>query len=94
VREERPVAHPSIAEKTVYPVEEPGEPLGIEMRGHVAHGETVPKCVVCLPFGRPPPICAEDAEISPVDEADDQAANGKQHLSESTQRRSASEPRQ
>jgi hypothetical protein len=38
-----------------------------------------------LALGWSPPICAENADIAPVGEAENQGTNGKQHLDESRQ---------
>jgi hypothetical protein len=75
VRKQRLVCLARIAEETVHAVEEGGQPSGVEPRRQIAPGEALSQRVIGLPLGCHPPVCAEDAEITPVDEAEDQAAD-------------------
>jgi len=76
VGKERLVCLARIIDETVNPIKEPGEPLGIETSRLVALREAVPKRVIGSPLGRAPPVTAEDAEITAVQEPEDQRADG------------------
>jgi len=94
VGEERPVGIAGVPKEAVNPVEKPGEPLGVETRRNVALGQAVPDGIVGLPLGWLPPVCAEDEEVAPIYEAQDQGTNSENHRGKGCQCRSPGKPSQ
>jgi hypothetical protein len=92
MREEAPIGHPGIAEEAINPVEELGELLGIERGRRVALGQAIPERVIGLPFGWPPSVSAEDAEVAPVNQPEDQRTDRQRDRRQRPECRPTAEP--
>jgi len=79
-REERLTCLARITEETINPVEEPSKPFSVEASRYVALRKVIPEPIIHLSLGWNPSVCAENAEIAPIDVPEDQRKDQAQNL--------------